>query len=107
MDKQCDLSLPGIYISNGYVNDYIPATLISEGVLVQQHRWEFQTTHLGKLAKHPQGEFWAQQQGTLFYLPDAMVGINGNETADISAAGMDDTHVVQDTRTKAVGEHQK
>ena len=36
-----------------------------------------------------------------------MVGINGNETADISAAGMDDTHVVQDTRTKAVGEHQK
>ena len=64
---------------------------------------------MDKLAKHTQGEFWAQQQGTRFYLPDAIVGIadDGKEPVGISAAGMDATHVVQDTRPNPVGEHPK
>ena len=35
MDQQCDLAMHGIYISNGFVNDYIPTTLVSEVVFVQ------------------------------------------------------------------------
>ena len=74
LDHQCDLAMPGIYISNGFVNDHTPTALVSERVLVREHMWEFNTSPKGKLVKHPRGQFRAEPYGNLHYLPADMVG---------------------------------
>ena len=103
LDQQCDLAMPGIYISNGFVNDHIPTTLVSEGVLVREHMWEFNTSPRGKLVKHPRGQFWAEPHGNLHYLPADMVGVDEiMQHADTAAGG-----VVCDTRDKTKAQHDK
>ena len=89
------------------MNDYIPTTLVSEGVLVQQYGWEFITTMKGKLARHPGGEFWAQQQATLFYLPDDMVGADAATQHTCVSAGGIPTEVVKDTRDSDSAQHER
>ena len=73
LDLMCDLYMPGIYISGGYVNDYIDITLISESVLAKKHQWTFYLDDKGKQVSVPlcdgYKQFWAQRIGNLFYIP--------------------------------------
>ena len=73
LNMMCDLCMPGILITGGYINDHINITLISESVLAQKYRWTF---HLDDKGKHitihnasKKREFWAQMIGNLFYVP--------------------------------------
>ena len=69
LNMMCDLCMPGIHITGGYINDHINITLISESVLAQKYRWTF---HLDDKGKHitihnasKKREFWAQMIGYL------------------------------------------
>ena len=75
LDKQCDLNMPGIILTNGYINDHLHITLLSEGILAKEKDWSFKTDVHGKLCTHPQGSFRARSMGHLFYLPNHIIGI--------------------------------
>ena len=75
LDKQCDLNMPGIILTNGYINDHLHITLLSEGILAKEKKWSFKTDVEGKLCTHPQGSFMARPMGHLFYLPNHIIGI--------------------------------
>ena len=81
LDKQC---LPGILLTNGYINDHLHITLLSEGILAKEKGWSFKTDAGGKLCTHPQGSFRARLMGHLFYLPNHIIGI-----APMVMAGVD------------------
>ena len=49
LNMMCDLCMPGILITGGYINDHINITLISESVLAQKYRCTF---HLDDRGKH-------------------------------------------------------
>ena len=76
LDKQCDLNLPGILLTNGYIDDHLHNTLLSEGILAKEKDWSFRTDGRGKMCTHPQGSFKATLRGHLFYLPDHIIGIS-------------------------------
>ena len=84
LDKQRDLNLPGIMLTNGYINDHLHITLLSEGTLAKEKGWSFKTDADGKLCTHPQGSFRARLMGHLFYLPNHIIGI-----APMVMAGVD------------------
>ena len=73
LDRMCDLCMPGIKITGGYINDHIEITLISESVLTDRFSWTFFLSKEGKLITHQTAngpaKFWAKRLGNLFYLP--------------------------------------
>ena len=73
LDLMCDLYMPGIYITGGYVNDHIDITLISESILAKHRQWTFYLEGEGKQVTVPVPDgykrFWAQKIGNLFYIP--------------------------------------
>ena len=75
LDKQCDLNLPGIILTDGYINGHLHITLLSEGILTKEKGWSFKTDADGKLCTHPQGSFRARLMGHLVYFPNHIISI--------------------------------
>ena len=71
MDEMADLHVGSYQMLNGYVNPYMATTLLSEGVLHAEENWHFYTGET-KCCFTPEGNFTAEQHGTLHYWPTTM-----------------------------------
>ena len=95
LNMMCDLCMPGIFITGGYINDHINITLISESVMAQKHKWTF---HLDDKGKHisiqtpsRKRDFWAQMIGNLFYVPLEVALLISREGSGTSGANNQQT----------------